>query len=158
LFCQCLACFRPDLSLQAALKEISGPDESARLHVQDWVRFRAMGSAEVEGAFADIYASEWVAMLRRKLASRAIALGITEFDLSALQAPRPRRLTQLASRVVHSRGLKGICYCSRFGSEFENWALFEPWTLRDANCSALTAGGAELVEAMRRLGIPAAMA
>jgi hypothetical protein len=101
-FVKCLACFRPDLSLQAALKEISGPDESARLHVQDWVRFRAMGSAEVEGAFADIHASEWVAMLRRKLASRAIALGITEFDLSALQAPRPRHTTGI-SRGSFSR-------------------------------------------------------
>jgi RES domain len=157
-FVECLACFRPDLTLLAALKDISGPAESALFNAQDWSRSRAIGSALVEGAFANIYASEWLAMLRRKLASKASALGVTEFDLSALQAPRPRRLTQLASRVVHSRGLNGVFYCSRFGSELENWALFEPWTLRDAERSPLKADDTELVEATSRLGILAAMA
>jgi hypothetical protein len=97
-------------------------------------------------------------MLRRKLASEAIALGVTEFDLSALQAPKPRRLTQLASRIVHSRGLNGVFYSSRFGSELENWALFEPWNLRGIKTSLITAAAAELLAATRRLGILMAMA
>jgi hypothetical protein len=157
-FIECLACFRPDLKLLAALKEISGPDDFARFNFQDWAKSRAMGSAHVEGTFADIYASGWLAMLRRKLASEAIALGIAEFDLSALQAPKPRRLTQLASRVVHSRGLNGVFYGSRFGSELQIWALFEPWTLRGTKTSLITAEDAELLEATRRLGIRLAMA
>jgi RES domain len=157
-FIECLACFRPDLKLLAALKEISGTAETARFNVQDWVKSRAMGSALIEGEFADIYASEWVAMLRKELASNVTALGIVEFDLSALQAPTPRRLTQLVSRVVHSRGLSGVVYCSRFGTELENWAIFEPWTLRLAKFSPFSADDLDLHEAVRRLGIPVVMA
>jgi RES domain len=157
-FIECLACFRPDLELLSALSEIAGPNESARLNVRDWAKSRAMGSAQVDGAFADIYTSEWLSMLRKKLASQTMALGIREFDLSALQAPRPRRLTQLASRIVYSRGLNGVFYCSRFGRELENWALFEPWTLRGSKSSPIAVDDGELVEATRRLGILVAMA
>jgi hypothetical protein len=157
-FVECLACFRPDLELLAALGQIAGQHEVPRFDVGDWLRSRTMGSARVEGQFADIYASAWLALLRRKLASKAIALGIAEIDLSALQAPHPRRLTQLASRVVHSRGLNGVLYCSRFGGELENWALFEPWVLHDPKSVFIAAADAEMAEAIRQLGILVAMA
>jgi hypothetical protein len=157
-FVECLACFRPDLELLAALGQIAGRDEAPGFDVSDWVRSRAMGSARVDGQFADIYASGWLSLLRRKLASTAIALGVAEIDLSALQSPRPRRLTQLASRIVHSRELNGVFYCSRFGSELENWALFEPWNLHDPKPALIAAADAEMAEAIRRLGILVAMA
>lgn len=152
-FVECLACFRPDVELLAALDQIIGRDEVPRFVVDDWVKSRMIGSARVDGQFADMYASGWLSLLRKKLASKAIALGITEIDLSALQAPQPRRFTQLASRVVHSRGLNGVFYCFRFGSEFENWALFEPWALQNQTSELISPDDAEMGEAIKRLGI-----
>jgi hypothetical protein len=54
--------------------------------------------------------------------------------------------------------LNGVFYCSRFGSELENWALFEPWNLHDPKSALIAAADAEMSEAVRRLGIPVAMA
>ena len=44
-----------------------------------------------------------------------------------LQSGSPRHITQLASRVVYEIGLPGI----RYAQDLENWALFEPFRIRD---------------------------
>jgi hypothetical protein len=157
-FVECLACLRPDLEVLAALRKIDGPVEFFGFHPEGWVAKRAMGSARVGGRFADIYSSAWISLLRGKLAAQAVALGVSEIDGSALQSPRPRQLTQCASRIVHSRGLNGVRYASRFGNELENWALFEPWDIQDPKSVMIAASDPDLGEAIKRLGIGPAMA
>jgi hypothetical protein len=44
---------------------------------------------------------------------------------------KPRRLTQLSSLEVYKAGLNGIYYRSRYGHDLENWALFEPFQIRE---------------------------
>ena len=157
-FLECLACFRPDLGLLAELVGVSGSDDFSAFNAHDWARPRALGSAGAVGRFADVYSSGWISLLRKKLAAAALRLGISEIDQSTLQSPQPRRLTQLASRIIFTRGLNGVYYSSRFGSELENWALFEPWTLDDPQSSPIVTDDADLNEAMRRMGIRGAMA
>lgn len=117
-FVECLAAFRPDLALLSALSAIQGSDPKPVIDIEDWARKRMIGSALVKGRFADIYSADWVDFLRVALASTAVSMGIQEVDLSTLMAAKPRQLSQKASRVVRSKRLHGIFYCSRFGREF----------------------------------------
>jgi hypothetical protein len=99
-FVETLARFRPDLSLLAELDAIEGEDDFVPLGTlqRDWVDARTMGSAEINGVFANIYGVAWVSQLRRTLAGEALRLGMKDIDLSSLERAEPRRLTQLASR------------------------------------------------------------
>ena len=64
-----------------------------------------------------------------------------------------RRVTQLASLVVHALGFSGIYYRSRYAHNFENWALFEPFRIRDTASRPIAKNDPALREAVRILGL-----
>jgi hypothetical protein len=69
LYIETLARFRPNFELLAELKEIEGEDDffPAGEVPNEWCDGRMLGSASGSGAYADIYASGWVAFLRGNL-------------------------------------------------------------------------------------------
>jgi hypothetical protein len=154
-FVETLARFRPDLSLLAELSAIDGADDFVPLGTlpRDWLAVRAIGKAEIEGVFADIYAVSWVSHLRKSLAAEALRLGVKDIDLSALENAQPRRLTQLASRQAYRLSFAGIFYRSRYGHSLENWAIFEPFPLENATSEQLLEDDPDLQEALRIHGI-----
>jgi hypothetical protein len=147
--------FRPDLSLLAELNSIDGPDDFFPLGVvpREWLAVRTMGTAKIDGEFADIYAVEWVSYLRGALAAEALGLGIHDIDLSTLLMAEPRRITQLASREAYRMSAAGIFYRSRYGQSLENWALFEPVSLRNEESSIVAAADPNLGAALSLLAI-----
>jgi RES domain-containing protein len=154
-FLETLARFRPDLTLLAEFAEIEGPDDFTPLGTvpPSWLAARLIGTAEAQGQYADIYAAEWIALLRRELASTAVALGLSEIDAATLQSGRPRRLTQEASLIVFRHGFDGIFYRSRYGHAIENWAIFEPFPLRNTTAASITADDPDLQSALRMHGL-----
>ena len=154
-FLETLARFRPDLTLLAEFAEIEGDDDFTPLATvpATWLPTRLIGSAQADGQYADVYAPEWIAYLRRELASTAVALGLSEIDAATLQAGRPRKLTQDASLVVFRNGYDGVFYCSRYGHSIENWAIFEPFPLRNTSGAEIAAGDPDLQEALRIHGL-----
>jgi hypothetical protein len=154
-FVETLARFRPDLTLLAELNAIEGEDDYVALGTipRDWLEVRTMGSAEIDGVFADIYGVAWVSQLRRTLAAEALRLGMKDIDLSSLERAEPRRLTQLASRQAYLLNFTGIFYRSRYGQTLENWAIFEPFPLDNATSEEFSANDPDLLEALRLLGI-----
>jgi RES domain len=154
-FLETLARFRPDLTLLAEFAEIEGDDDFTPLATipASWLIARLIGTAQADGQYADIYAPEWIALLRRELASTVISLGLSELDASTLQAGRPRQLTQEASLVVFRHGLDGIFYRSRYGHSIENWAIFEPFPLSNMSATAIVAEDPDLQTALRLHGL-----
>jgi RES domain len=154
-FMETLARFRPDLSLLAELNSIDGPDDFFPLGVvpRDWLAVRTMGTANIDGEFADIYAVEWVSYLRGTLAAEALGLGIHDIDLSTLLMAEPRRITQLASREAYRMSAAGIFYPSRYGQSLENWALFEPVSLQNEQSRIVAADDPDLGAALSLLAI-----
>ena len=154
-FLETLARFRPDLTLLAEFAEIEGDDDFTPLATvpASWLIARLIGTAQADGQYADIYAPAWIALLRRELASIAIALGLSELDAATLQAGRPRQLTQEASLVVFRHGLDGIFYRSRYGHSIENWAIFEPFPLSNMSATGIVADDRDLQSALRIHGL-----
>ena len=150
-FLETLARFRPDVALCAELQAIEGEDDfvPAGIVPREWLSRRLMGSADADGEFADIGASDWVATLRGTLATLLISLGIPDFDASVLQGSGPRCVTQNASAVVYSQGFNGIRYLSKHGHDIENWALFEPASLSKQLEKDIEPDDLELLEALR---------
>jgi RES domain len=154
-FLETLARFRPDLTLLAEFAQIEGEDDFMPLGTvpASWLAERLIGTAQAEGQYADIYAPGWIALLRRELASTAVALGLSEIDAATLQAGRPRQLTQEASLVVFRHGLDGVFYRSRYGHSIENWAIFEPFPLRNASAAGIVINDPDLQAALRIHGL-----
>ncbi len=102
-FIETLARFRVDVSFVAdlALMENGEDDFTAFGAVRGaWIKGRCIGTANVEGDYADIYALGWVSHLRSALAGIAVKLGMKEIDLSSLERAEPRLLTQQAGRIA----------------------------------------------------------
>ncbi len=66
------------------------------------------------------------------VAAAAVRLGIEDIDAAAVRLAKPRELTQAISRAVFEIStehaaprFQGIAYASRFGDEYQNWAIFE---------------------------------
>jgi hypothetical protein len=139
----------------AEFAEIEGENDFTPLATvpASWLVGRLIGSAQIQGEYADIYAAGWVSLLRRELASMAVALGLSEIDTATLQAGRPRQLTQQASLIVFRHGLDGICYRSRYGHSIENWAIFEPFPLRNTSAAAIAADDPDLHSALQLHGL-----
>ncbi len=154
-FVETLARFRPDLSLLAELDAIEGEDDFVALGTvpRDWLAMRTMGTAEIDGVFADIYGTAWVSQLRRTLAGEALRLGMKDIDVSSLEGAEPRRLTQLASREAYSLSFAGVFYRSRYGQTLENWAIFEPLPLQHATSTEFYEDDPDLLKALRLHGI-----
>lgn len=127
-FIETLARFRVDVSFIAdlALME-NGEDDFTALGTvrRAWIKGRCIGTANVEGEYADIYALGWVSHLRTALAETAVGLGMEDVDLSSLERAEPRLLTQRAGRNAFELGYTGVYYHSRYGHSIENWAIFE---------------------------------
>ena len=154
-FIETLSRFRPDLTLLTELQAIEGEDDFLPVGEvpPDWCENRMMGTASAEGNYAEICGGEWITHLRRKLASECLRLGVTDLDGSVLQSGSPRRITQLASRVVHELGFSGIYYRSRYAHDLENWALFEPFRICDTESRTIAKNEPALREAVRILGL-----
>jgi hypothetical protein len=154
-FVETLARFRPDLQLMEELRQIEGDDDFLPIGEvpPNWCSNRALGTASADGNYADVCGAEWIALLRRKLASECLRIGIPDLDAAALQMPSPRHLTQLVSRIVYDMGLAGVYYRSRYGHDLENWALFEPCRIRKTQTEAVERNHPSLLEAMRILGL-----
>jgi hypothetical protein len=149
-YLETLARFRVDLTLYAELSMIEGEDDYVPLgHVPvSWAEPRILGSAEHGGSYADLYASEWIGLLRQELAGDCLELGIRELDASILQRSAPRALTQRASRLVFQHGFDGIHYHSKYGHAIWNWALFEPFKLSPKDAEAINLADPELLRAL----------
>jgi hypothetical protein len=154
-YVETLARFRLDPKLIDELKEIEGEDDFYPLgHVPtDWVGGRLMGSARAGGSFAFVCGSEWLNQLRTGLARICAASGVSDLDASILQSRSQFVITQAVSRYVFERGFQGIYYLSRYGHDFENWALFEPFDLRDTASRPVEVEDPALTEALRILGL-----
>jgi hypothetical protein len=141
-----LSRFRPDLAVVASLEEIEGEDDlvAAGTVPQEWFGARVIGSAELDGLYADIGAATSLAFLRTQLAARAIHHGMADVDAAAVRLSAPRGFTQEISRLVYEcqttagAPFAGLRYGSRLDDDTLNWAIVEP--------------GASSLEPLRRLG------
>lgn len=155
-FIETLARFRVDVSFVAdlALMENGEDDFTAFGTVgKAWFKGRCIGTANVEGEFADIYALGWVSHLRTALAGVAVKLAMKDFDLSSLEPAEPRLLTQQAGRIAFKLGFAGVFYHSRYGHSIENWAIFEPFRIANRKSKPVIEKDPDLVEALRTLGL-----
>jgi hypothetical protein len=161
-FIETLARFRVDLSFVADLELMeNGEDDFTAFGTvrKAWIKGRCIGSANVEGEYADIYALAWVSHLRLALAGTAVKLGMEDIDLSSRERAEPRLLTQRAGRIAFELGYEGVFYHSRYGHSIENWAVFEDWTLSDRfpirrpNSRKVGEDDPDLLEALRILGL-----
>lgn len=154
-FLEVLARFRPDPALAAELAEIEGEDDFTPIGTVPiaWLANRVIGVAHAEGQFGDLFSDAWIAHLRRELAPFALSLGMADVDVAMLRSARPRQLTQQASLIVFRQGCDGIFYRSRFDNAIENWAIFEPFPLRDATAGPMAIWDPDLVEGLKQLGI-----
>lgn len=98
-----------------------------------------------------------------RLAARAIHYGLSEIDAATIRLDAPRRFTQEASRLIYEwpedhGDYTGICYRSRLGDQFVNWAIFEPppnteLELQDADLQEVEPDDPDLLEALHLLGL-----
>lgn len=112
---------------------IAGEDDYYRIAEvpEEWFSERVMGTATIDGEYAEICSAEWISRLEKKLLPHFKEFELTEFTAATLQRTHPRRLTQLISRAVYDERLNGIRYPSKYGHDLENWAIFEPFPIRD---------------------------
>lgn len=132
-FVETLARFRPDLSVVAGLAAIEGDEDvpSPGIVPLRWLLGRRIGEMTATDTFVDIGDASSLATLRIHLAARAIHYGLSEIDAATIRLHAPRRFTQEISRLLYEwheehDGCAGICYRSRLGDQFVNWAIFEP--------------------------------
>jgi len=81
--------------------------------------------------FLDVESSGTRAVLRQRLAPLLASLDLDDIDVAAVRS-KDRRLTRFLSQwaweehaAPGSRPFAGIRFCSRLGSEWECWAVFE---------------------------------
>jgi len=164
-FIETLARFRPDLSVVAGLDAIEGDEDAppAGIVPLRWLQRRRIGEATFAGSFVDIGDANSLAILRTHLAARAIHYGLSEIDAATIRLDAPRRFTQEASRLIYEWhedhvDCTGICYRSRLGDQFVNWAIFEPppdaeIELQDADLHEIEPDDPDLLEALHLLGL-----
>ena len=164
-FIETLARFRPDLSVVAELNAIKGDDDAPPPGIVPlrWLQGRRIGEATIPGSFVDIGDADSLATLRTHLAARAIHYGLSEIDAATIRLPAPRRFTQEATHLIYEwheeqGDCAGICYRSRLGDQFVNWAIFEPpsdeaLALQDADLHKIESTDPDLLEALHLLGL-----
>jgi hypothetical protein len=147
--------------IEAELAEITNADAdhpSLGTVPSSWLTERRMGTAAIEsGRYACVYSGEWLSYLRgafepELLRSGAILAGEMEFDL-ALLLSQNRSLTQRAATAIYALGFDGIFYQSRHGADLFNWALFEPFNLKDPIEAEIPFTDPDFQEALRRLDL-----
>jgi RES domain-containing protein len=164
-FVETLSRFRPDLSVVAAVESVKGDESSPSVGVvpRQWLEGRRIGETTVSGGFVDIGDADSLAMLRVHLAARAIHYGLSEIDAATVRLHAPRRFTQEISRLIYEwhrdhGDCAGICYRSRLGDQFVNWAIFEPpaatdLDLRQASTDEIKPEDVDLLAALRLLNL-----
>ena len=152
-FVECLARFRIDPQLAAELAHIAGEDDYYPIGEvpEEWFSERQLGTATIDGEYADICNAEWISRLEKKLLPQFKEFGLTEFTAATLQQTHPRRLTQLISRAVYDEGLSGIRYPSKYGHDLENWAIFEPFPIRDLSIDPIYPTDVDALKALELL-------
>ena len=164
-FIETLARFRPDADLIEDLEQITHNDVADANVLRSgevprsWLRNRRVGTAVVDGSFVVVGASESLAWLHGEMAAELVRHRIKQLDGAAIRMSAPRDLTQAISRRIfdltsgHERRCAGICYLSRLGDEFENWAIFEPATIEERIPDNIAPEDPDFAEALRRLGL-----
>ena len=165
-FLETIGRFPGDPAVTRGLAEIElepGEEDHAvapgELVLADWISQRRIGRGVVQGSFAAVGTSTSLPYLHREVAFLLPGFGLEELDGAALRSGR-RELTQHISRLVFEcstarggRQFDGIQYLSRYGDEFENWAIFEPAILDAEEYQEIAPEDPDLLEAARRLDV-----
>lgn len=165
-FLETIGRFPGDPKVQAGVDEIeleAGETDHAvspgQLVVNEWVAPRRISTAAIEGDFAVVGTSVSLAYLHNQIGHLLSDFGLEELDASALRSVQ-RELTQAISRIVFEcsaagghRQFDGIRYLSRYGDEFENWAIFEPALIDSEPPQEVRVDDADLIEAASRLNV-----
>lgn len=133
-YVEVLSRFRPDPAVLAELAEIEGPNDEYRVGIvpTTWLQTRAIGEATLTGLCADVGHARSLTYLRTIMAARLIHYEIPDLDAAVIRISAPRRLTQEISNHIYKLSspdgtprFVGIEYESRFGDNYQNWAIFE---------------------------------
>ena len=133
-YVEVLSRFRPDPSVLAELGEIDGPTDDYQVGVipATWLETRAVGEATLTRVYADVGHARSLTYLRTAMAGRLIHYNIPDLDAAAIRLSAPRRFTQEISNHIYKLSapdrtprFAGIEYRSRFGDNYQNWAIFE---------------------------------
>jgi hypothetical protein len=134
-YVEVLSRFRPDPVVLAGLAEIDGPnddDYQVGILPATWLASRAIGEATLTGVYADVGHVRSLTYLRAAMAGRLIHYDIPDLDAAAIRLSAPRRFTQEISNHIYKLSaadetprFAGIEYESRFGDNYQNWAIFE---------------------------------
>ena len=133
-YVEVLSRFRPDPAVLAELAEIEGPNDEFRVGIvpTTWLQTRAIGEATLTGLCADVGHARSLTYLRTIMAARLIHHEIPDLDAAVIRISAPRRLTQEISNHIYKLSspdgtprFAGIEYESRFGDNYQNWAIFE---------------------------------
>lgn len=133
-YVEVLSRFRPDPVVVAELAAIEGPSGEYVVGVipASWLAARAIGEATLTGVYAAVGHARSLAYLRTVMAPRLIHHDIADLDAAAIRISAPRRFTQEISNHTYKLSLPdgtprfaGIEYESRFGDNYQNWAIFE---------------------------------
>jgi len=133
-YVEVLSRFRPDPAVVAELAEIddTGEDHQFGIVPATWLQTRVIGEATLTGTYADIGDVRSLAYLRSVMAPRLIHHNVLDFDASAIRLSVPRRFTQEISNHIYKLSASdgtprfaGMEYESRFGDNYQTWAIFE---------------------------------
>ena len=133
-YVEVLSRFRPDPAVLAELAEIEGANDEYRVGIvpTTWLQTRTIGEATLTGLCADVGHARSLTYLRTIMAARLIHHQIPDLDAAVIRISAPRRLTQEISNHIYTLSspdgtprFAGIEYESRFGDNYQNWAIFE---------------------------------
>lgn len=133
-YVEVLSRFRPDPAVVAELAAIEGSGDEYRIGIvpATWLESRAIGEAALVGLYADVGHGRSLTYLRAVMARRLIHHDVPDLDAAAIRISAPRRFTQEISNHIYKLSLPdgtprfaGIEYESRFGDNYQNWAIFE---------------------------------
>ena len=159
-FIECLAYFRvdPDKPGFAELQDKFGNSFPEGAVPPKWCLNRHIQSAKVDGTFADVAQSGWIASLLKDF-PKDLRRGLAYpwMDQSTIYQAKSRAITQWISRTVFENPahFAGIYYTSKLGSDFSNWAIFEPRAtiLGLGTLETITETSADLLKACSLLGL-----
>lgn len=138
-YLEVLAVFRPDVTLQDALDQISDdepnagdpPAPTAGAVPASWLTPRQVGAARLAGWYAQPGSRQSLPTLRRQFLALARQLGLVDVDAAAIRLAQPRALTQQIARWLYGQSgpdrqpLAGVQFASRHGDDLALWATFE---------------------------------
>lgn len=164
------ACFAETLSRyrpSPAMIELLADDQDAAFMPvgsvpQDWRLQRVIARVAVDrrATFVDVDAPETLTYLTHRMAAHLPSLGYpAPLDLSDVHG-RDRALTRaIATAIFTERNeagdflYDGIKYTSRFGPDWECWAVFEGTQATLTSCEPIRADDHDLVDLARRWGL-----